>query len=318
MYRAFCDALGATPQTLQLAYPFFEWDWPPDNPGQTDAQEQAFLDALPPWSPVGQYASGASFSVAYATWLRVLNPADPLVRAAQGALADPGYFTQVVNGAGPAPFPAPGYVAIPNYGTWVTENQDGPSTTITWQAGGPSSDLEDTWAGPGVALDESAVSLLVEGQWRPAADALASSGGTLSLTFSPWGRLPVTPLPWYQETIVNARIADPAAYQAGYFPREPPGGSGTWALGAGGILPLRLTDLLVAYRPTFSTTVGTRLSARFRRQIEAAAGVQIGPFVFTGRAGSVADVLAGRSSTEAGLAASAFPVLFGVFIRTFG
>lgn len=51
------------------------------NLGQTAAEQQSFLDAMPTWSPVGVYTSGSSFADAYQTWLNTLAvQADPTLQ----------------------------------------------------------------------------------------------------------------------------------------------------------------------------------------------------------------------------------------------
>jgi hypothetical protein len=72
MYNAFQTAMGVTNQNFQLIMPFSVWNWPVESLGQTYSAQQSFLDAMPIWSPVGNYQSGSSFASAYLAWLYTL------------------------------------------------------------------------------------------------------------------------------------------------------------------------------------------------------------------------------------------------------
>jgi len=405
LYNAICSKLGVSPQNFQLITPFTTWNWSVEPNGQTAAEQQSFLDAMPAWSPVGAYASGSSFSDAYQTWLNtlvvqaapalqnqitqqqsilqsavnkytsdfktaqaayqadptVLNNSptfvvwlqsglglgygatlqtdganvqsqqaqlnafiaqanDPVIAAANKALANPAYTTQVVNTSLMNPVSEPGYAQITDYATWVTQNAGQGSASINWSTAEASSTFTNSFAQAQATFDYWFFSIYVNGSWQRSTELENSASLNVSITFNPWGRLAITPLPWYSEATVKAKASNPSAYRQGYTPTRPANGQGGWVFGQGGIMPLRATDMLVAYQPSFSVTAGSNFSSALQEQLKVATGIQIGPFTFGGEYGQSTNTWSASSTASSftGKSTSQFPVIFGVMLEIFG
>lgn len=69
---------------------------------------------------------------------------------------------------------------------------------------------------------------------------------TVSIVFDKWGIIPVLPLPWFNESILIAKGNNKNAMRSGYAPKKTDQ-EGAWIFGKGGIIPSRITDLLIGY-----------------------------------------------------------------------
>lgn len=299
MYDAFCNVLGTSPDDFQLLYPFLDWDWATAPLGYTDASQQFFLDNLPEWSPIGRFQRGSLLSNAYRVWLDTLIE-DEMVRRAKSDYGNSNYYTLVLDDNNPT-LPAPGYAEIPSYASWLHRHHVDDPIVIEWRTDGRSFDA-DTWAGA-LTTPESSLPLIEvrhEGEPRETA-ALAATDIRVKLTFQAWGRVGISPLPWFSEAFVRATIRNPKAYRKGFSPRRPNNGKGGWALGEGGILPLRASTFLVARDPTFelSSAGGALSTAELQALVAESEEVRIGPY-------------------SSRLQETSFPVIFGVEILLFG
>jgi len=83
LYRALTEAIGASPDTFQMVYPFTTWAWPTPPVGFIGTAQYDFCSTSPQWSAVGAFASGGDrFNQAYQEFLNVIPAAtdDPSLR----------------------------------------------------------------------------------------------------------------------------------------------------------------------------------------------------------------------------------------------
>lgn len=73
LYRALTDAIGATPETFQMVYPFTTWAWPVQQAGFIGTAQYDFCSTSPQWSAVGAFvSSGDRLNQAYQEFLNVI------------------------------------------------------------------------------------------------------------------------------------------------------------------------------------------------------------------------------------------------------
>ena len=245
---------------------------------------------------------------------------DPALAAAIAASNNTAFYTNMVSSSLPKPIQVPGYGQITDYATWVQQNANTAPTTINWTNSQSSQTFNDNWAQGGTSINDWFFSVYVNGSWQHLSDLETNSSVEVTITMNPMGDIPVAPLPWYNEGFVNDRINNPNAYISGTTPTAPAGGVGTWVLGQGGIMPCRLTDMLVAFQPTFNIQCSSGFSQSDYQQMQIAGGVQIGPFSFGGESGSVNSFQQSSLSTTgfSGSSTSQFPVIFGIYLEVFG
>ena len=266
MYRAFSETLGLGPTNFQLSTPFSDWNWSLAPNGETNPSQQSFLNTMPDWSRIGRFANGSSFSDAYQVWLSTLRPTDQLIRSARKAFRDKKFYTTIYSNT-TGSIQTPGYTAIDDYATWM--NQHPPDVTnpitITWEVPGLSDHLESVEISD--ANGKQSLPLPLSAPNEPFIEIIskkhdsqsenASVGNTdiqFTLTFGAWGSVEITPLPWYSQGTVRAKIRNPEAYRSGYSPNKSRHGDPAWVLGDGGIMPLRATRMLVARDPKLKVT----------------------------------------------------------------
>lgn len=406
MYNALAGQLGGLgDQNLQLILPTQTWNWSERPVGQTDSREHSFLDALPYYSPVGQYQSGRSFADSYQAWLNALvvaadpdlrnritqqsqvlqkanndrqqllraarekydaevpnqNPPfidwlndpysggsafqsplesarrdvlkqqeiltdlidqsdDKQIKTAQNKFRDERFRTGVVSDRLPDPVPRPAYKQVENYATWVQQNASQGSTTVTWNQSSATSKFESNWAKAQIKIPRFFWSVYVNGEWRELKTSSSQSSLSFSLTFNPWGRVDVQPEAWFDEGIVAAKIRNPDAYRSGYSVNKPASGQGAWILGPGGILPARLTTVLVAYQPEVAVELASGFTKSEHELLKVSSGVRIGPFSFGGSGGHETgfNLEEASSTTFRARDTSTFPKLFGILVQDFG
>jgi hypothetical protein len=101
LYGAMIGALGASPKSFQLVYPFTSWNWPTTNTGFTSAQQYDFCATIPQWSAVGQYtSSGATFDTSYQQFLNEIMLSTSNPQLAQQIVAAQNSLTQAANNLG--------------------------------------------------------------------------------------------------------------------------------------------------------------------------------------------------------------------------
>jgi hypothetical protein len=245
--------------------------------------------------------------------------ADPVIDSAQAAMANQSYYTNVLSSSSPTPYPMPGYGQVTSFSDWLTQVAGSGPQQITWQNDRSSSSFNSSWAKGQASYGNWLFSVFVKGSWQRLLSVESSSAVSVTMTFNPLGSIPVGPNPWYQEGVIRAKVNNPAAYRSGYSPTRPASGQGGWALGAGGILPCRMTDFIVGYQPSFIINCSAGFSSVDYQAIQVATGVRIGPFVFGGDGGNTTSYTQSALTTSSfsGKSTSQFPVLIGIYVEDF-
>jgi hypothetical protein len=290
MYDAFCSNLQLSPENFQFLTPFVDWDWDVGLPGYTDSIQYEFLDMMPAWSPVGKYIPGSSFHEAYRMWLFALEKSKFVFDKARESYKKKKYYTQVNEINTKQSYQVPGYGEIDSYASWLQKKHQSGPTKITWTTGDTTSNFTSSWA-KGSDLIET--------------PCIESSGGNLekkhyqiTIKFKAWSMIQVTPLDWYQETVIKAYGKNPGSYKEDFKPYENSPGSGQWIFGKGGVMPLRITALLVALNPVFAV----RELGATTKSGQDDAGVKLSFF-------------GTKSSKKKG---ASFPVIFGIYLSKLG
>jgi len=243
---------------------------------------------------------------------------DPVVKEAFELYRNQQYYTQVITGT-TAGDKRPGYSAIPDYATWVQQNQSKGEASIQWASSEQSSVFKKSFAGGGVDVGSWFYSVRVNGKWERIEQLETSSDLNVVITFKPWGFIPISPNPWYSEATIRAKATNKNAYRSGYAPYKSDGAP-SWIFGPGGILPARPTDMYVAYQPSFTITTNSSFSKEVQQKFEASTGVRIGPFTFGGSGGHESSYKDKKvtGTSFSGKSESSFPVIFGIQMHIFG
>jgi hypothetical protein len=244
---------------------------------------------------------------------------DKQIDSANKKFDDKNQYTNVVSSTLPAPVQEPGYGQVDDYATWVQQNAGKGSKVISWDQTSATSSYKSKFANVSVTVPRFFWSVHASGQWREMSTSSQNSSLKVTLTFKPWGQIPVRPLGWYDEGVVNAKINNPEAYRSGYSVTKPASGQGAWALGQGGIMPCRLTDFLVCYQPEVSVELSSGFSESESQYLRIATGVRIGPFSFGGSGGQESSFSRSEASRTkfTGEDTSTFPRIFGIFVKDF-
>lgn len=245
---------------------------------------------------------------------------DKIIQAAQTAFASPTYYTNVVTSTATSPIQAPGYGQITSYAEWLTQQAGTAPTTVTWNNDQNTSQFNNSWATGSAKVSYAFVSAYVNGSWERLTSMESDSSISFSMTMNPMGVIPVSPLGWYMESVIRAKVNDPSSYRPGYTPTRPSSGQGSWILGQGGVLPARITDFLVCYQPTLSIQSSAGFSSSEFEDLQVAGGLKIGPFTLGGEGGTSSSmkVTKSDSNTFSVQSTSQFPMIFGIYLEVFG
>jgi hypothetical protein len=104
---------------------------------------------------------------------------------------------------------------------------------------------------------------------------------SITFTFQDLATVPIAPEQWYAGTNITSFGQGP--YADGFSAFQ--SGTKNYFFGPGGALSRIYTALIVGYRPTVTVTAGESLTTFLKEQWESEAGIEIGPFVFGGKAG---------------------------------
>jgi hypothetical protein len=247
---------------------------------------------------------------------------DKVIKEARKKFKDNKYYTKVVSDTIKNPMEEPGYNKIDNYSKWLTQQKNTSPTTFTWNNSQENKSSNNKWAQGGARYSSGFFfSVNVSGKWQEIKEMNTASSIEFTMTFNPMASIPVAPLGWYSEGAIRAKVNNPAAYREGYTPNKLKGsGEGGYILGDGGIMPCRITDILVCYQPAISIKLDESSLNSVYKHMETSGGVRIGPFHFGGgKASSTSYSLKQKSSSSTIeiKSTSQFPYIFGVYVEDF-
>lgn len=146
--------------------------------------------------------------------------------------------------------------------------------------------------------------------------SFTSDSVSYQMVIENWDVLPVKPLPWFNESIINAKGNNPNAFRQGYTPYNSNGNQKGWIFGKGGIISARVTDLLVGYRlklmiTSYSPSIGNEETFKKGENYV----IKNGDFVLDGKIKEV--TMIGKKCNFMIEYSSDIPFFFGVYFHRY-
>ena len=244
---------------------------------------------------------------------------DKNLREARADYQDPQFDTKVLTSSTAQPVDAKAYLQIDSFSKWITQNGQGPSMSFEVKSSNTSNAVTTSFAGANVTIRKPFWETQVGGKFSSLEKLMQRNDVTLELSFASVGRVPIRNAGWFNESIVIGRGTDPKSYLPGIIPKDD--GSGKkHVFGEGGILPARLTEMLVGLNPKFTVKTTGKFSKETMERFTAANRVRIGPFRFGGEAhkeSKIKDLIVSDNEIS-GSSDSVFPVIFGTILKVYG
>jgi hypothetical protein len=282
--------------------PPIAWDWPKMD-ALVSPEQYNFADFMPvsPETAEVLTRSSSKFSSNYKSFIEVLDPAAPpssVITQAMDAYNNLDYRTWVLYPTRPVS-KEPSY-DIQNYQDWL----DGMTPQVA-----PEADRTVTWQGmPPPQSEPGLLASSDENGWTET--TLSDALQQLSTTAQAWGRIPISPAPWFDSGFVGIKANGP--YLTGYSRCQQ--GNAVYFFGPGGLLYSRVSELIVAYKPTVTLTVNGQLSPIDSQRVSSALEVRIGSIQCKGSETSVSTDNAGNTVVS-GTPASETPFIVGVTVE---
>lgn len=149
---------------------------------------------------------------------------------------------------------------------------------IVMDASESTFDFRDTWAKSSIEFNDPFLSVYVKGEWEEI--ALSTTDKTLSITaeFKSTDMVPVNPDEhWYNSGYLRDLARDPNAFNPPY---QPTGGTSP-IFGKNSLLQLRISELVVGYKPTIKIKMTSSTFNEHESKFKAATRIRIGPFSFS-------------------------------------
>ncbi len=243
---------------------------------------------------------------------------DPELKAALAASAMPADknaqkagFTTMDQGDGTL-IPVPNYLIGTSGQDWVAllTKGGGNQKSISVSQSQSSDNMTKSWAASHFSVDEWFWSVEASGSWSrlDIDDSDKSVSAQIDMTAT-W--VQVTPGQWYDGAYMKT-----LAGQGNFFTPWTAKGGTSPVFGEGGVLPVMITGLVVAYQPSFTITMSQNTYTQAKQQFEAATGVRIGPFSFGGSGGHASNTVDKTASngTFTGKSTATYPFIIGVTV----
>ncbi|MGB6230330.1 MAG: hypothetical protein WBF53_09420, partial [Litorimonas sp.] len=232
-----------------------------------------------------------AISKAQETLGNVIANQDPALKKALLAAAMPADantkkagFTTVDQGDGTL-VPAPVFSVGTTGQDWVAllSQGGGDKRTITVSQSKSSDNMSKSWAKADTKVSGWFWSVEISGRWEQLDidQSDASVSATIEMTTT---QVDVTPGDWFDGGYLKTLKG-----QGNFFPPWQATGGASPAFGEGGLLPLQIRQLIVAYQPSFTISMAQSTYNRALKQFQAATNVRIGPFTFAGSGGHTSD-----------------------------
>ena len=217
-------------------------------------------------------------------------------------------FTTVDQGDGTL-VPAPVYSIGQTGQGWVAllSKGGGNKYSVSVSQSKSSDNMTKSWAKAHAEVSEWFWSVEVSGSWEKLDIDNSDQSVTAQIEFDST-QVDVTPGQWYDGGYLKTLKA-----QGNFFSPWSATGGASPVFGEGGLLALRITQLIVAYQPSFTITMSQDTYNRAKQQFEAATNVRIGPFTFGGSGGHGSDAVNTTASngTFSGQSTATYPFIIG-------
>lgn len=252
----------------------------------------------------------------------VIAQQDPALKAALLAAAIPtdvnttkAGFTTVDQGDGTL-VPAPVYSIGTTGQDWVALLSQGGGNTVTINVDQSmsSDNMTKSWAKAQAKVSGWFWSVEVDGSWEKL-DIDESDNSVTAAIQMTTTQVDVTPGAWYDGGYLKTLKG-----QSSFFPPWQATGGGSPVFGEGGLLPLEVKQLIVAYQPSFSISMSQSTYKRALQQFQAATNVRIGPFTFAGSGGHTDDKVntSASNGTFTGKSTATYPFIVGLGVASPG
>jgi hypothetical protein len=191
------------------------------------------------------------------------------------------------------------------------------SFTVELSAADSTNDLTKSWASANAGYETPFWGVSGKGGWEKM--DLSTSDKSVKATISVKSStiVPITPGSWYDGGFMSTIARNSGAGYTITPPWVTRGGPDSKSLfGQYGLLPTRVSALVVAYQPSFSITMSQATYQQNVQKFNASAGLRIGPFTFGGQGGQESDYthnIDGKTSFTGG-STSEDPIIIGVLV----
>lgn len=257
------------------------------------------------------------------TYNNIVAQQNPEYTAATAALSAPdkGTFkpgwTQMLQAGGNL-VPVPSYSIGTSGQDWVALLSKGTnSSTLTLDASKSTYDFSHSWAGGNASFDRVFWAINAGGSWDSMDLSESDQSVKATITLKASTLVPVTPAgEWYDSGYLRKLGSDPNAFNT---PFTPTGGSSP-VFGEKGLLPARITQLVVGYQPSFEITMSQSTFDQHKDKFNASLGIRIGPFSFGGSGGHETNkwTKAASGTTFKGASTATYPFIMGVTVANPG
>lgn len=157
---------------------------------------------------------------------------------------------------------------------------------ITLDASKTTSNLSKSWAGASASVSGAFWSVKASGSWSQTDIFNSDSSITVNVKTESSTIVPITAGSWYDSGLMRQLAKNTDGSGAKLTPPWRPKGTGSnVAFGEDGLLPTRITGLVVVYKPSYTLTMSNNTYTKHETEIRAALDIGIGPFTFGGSGG---------------------------------
>ncbi|NOK32786.1 hypothetical protein D7W79_33505 [Corallococcus exercitus] len=227
-------------------------------------------------------------------------------------------WVKVPDGAGILSW-QPGWTIATSGQDWRAELASGTvgSFTVELSAADATQNLTKSWANGSASYGNPFWSVGGSGGWEKMDLTTTDKSVKATISVKSSAVVPITPGSWYDGGFLSTIARNKGGGYSLTAPWVSNGGPGSQSLfGQYGLLPTRVSALVVAYQPSFSITMSSATFNQYHEKFEASGGLRIGPFSFGGSGGHESNYIhtTQGGTTFTGGSTSEDPVIIGVLV----